>query len=152
MHRNTQTQNKQTCSSTQMFALCGNRTRDLLRSRRVVSLLRQIGCQTLFYTMLWWLSFWHRISIPAYAIEQQCWQSGVPKNEMSLMSLMFKNCAFWIAKPVTMWHYFKNYWHAIKWSSISFSHWQCPSDGDFSFPRFVGLLILSLCVFVLELW
>jgi hypothetical protein len=24
----------------------------------------------------------HRISIPAYAIEQQLWQLGVPKNEM----------------------------------------------------------------------
>jgi hypothetical protein len=36
------------------------------------------------------------------------------------------------------------YWHASKWSSISFSHWQCPSDRKFSFPRFVGLLILSL--------
>jgi hypothetical protein len=36
------------------------------------------------------------------------------------------------------------YWHANKWSSISFSHWQCPSDRVFSFPRFVGLLILTL--------
>jgi hypothetical protein len=35
-------------------------------------------------------------------------------------------------------------WHASKWSSISFSHWQCPFDGDFSFPRFVGPIILSL--------
>jgi hypothetical protein len=34
MHTNTQTQYKQTCSCTQMFALCGNRTRDLLRSRQ----------------------------------------------------------------------------------------------------------------------
>jgi hypothetical protein len=32
LHRNTQTQYKQTCSCTQMFALCGNRTCDLLRS------------------------------------------------------------------------------------------------------------------------
>jgi hypothetical protein len=34
----------------------------------------------------------------------------------------------------------------VKWSSIIFSHWQCPSDGDFSLPRFVGPLILSLWV------
>jgi hypothetical protein len=40
------------------------------------------------------------------------------------------------------------YWHASKWSSISFSHWQCPSDREFSFPRFVGLLILSLWVWL----
>jgi hypothetical protein len=39
------------------------------------------------------------------------------------------------------------YWHASKWSSISFSHWQCPTDREFSFPRFVGLLILSLCLY-----
>jgi hypothetical protein len=38
------------------------------------------------------------------------------------------------------------YWHARQWSSISFSHWQCPSDREFSFPRFVGLLMLSLCL------
>jgi hypothetical protein len=56
----------------------------------------------------------------------------------------FKNDASSIAMRVTMWHYFKKYWHAIKWS-VSFSQWQCPSDGDFSFPRFVVLLILSLC-------
>jgi hypothetical protein len=31
IHRNTQTQYRQTCSCTQKFALCGNRTRDLLR-------------------------------------------------------------------------------------------------------------------------
>jgi hypothetical protein len=38
-----------------------------------------------------------------------------------------------------------NYWHPpCKWSPISFSHWQCPLDEDFTFPRFVGLLILSL--------
>jgi hypothetical protein len=83
-----------------------------------------------------------RISIPAYAIEQQWGQSGVPKNEMSLT---FKNNARSFVTRVTMWLSFKNYWHANKWSSISFSHWQCPSDGDFSYPRFVGLLILSLC-------
>jgi hypothetical protein len=39
------------------------------------------------------------------------------------------------------------YWHASKRCSISFSHWQCPSDREFSFPRSVGLLILSLCIF-----
>jgi hypothetical protein len=36
------------------------------------------------------------------------------------------------------------YWHASKCSSISFSHWQCPSDREFSFPLFVDLLIQSL--------
>jgi hypothetical protein len=36
----------------------------------------------------------HRMSIPAYAIEQQWRQSGGPKNEMSLMSLVFKNDAY----------------------------------------------------------
>jgi hypothetical protein len=35
--------------------------------------------------------FIDRISIPAYAKGQQWWQSGVPKNEMSLMSFIFKN-------------------------------------------------------------
>jgi hypothetical protein len=45
IHRNTQTQYKQPCSCTQMFALCGNRTRELLRSRRVLRPLRQIGRQ-----------------------------------------------------------------------------------------------------------
>jgi hypothetical protein len=48
IHRNTQTQYKQTCSCTQMFPLCGNRTRDLLRSRRVFPPLRQIGRQIIF--------------------------------------------------------------------------------------------------------
>jgi hypothetical protein len=43
MYRNTQTQYKQTCTCTQMFALCGNRTRDLLRSRRVFPPLHHIG-------------------------------------------------------------------------------------------------------------
>jgi hypothetical protein len=42
-HRNTHFQYKQTCSCTQMFALCGNRTCELLRSRRVFPPLRQIG-------------------------------------------------------------------------------------------------------------
>jgi hypothetical protein len=32
IHRNTQTQYKQACPCTQMFAMCGNRTRDLLCS------------------------------------------------------------------------------------------------------------------------
>jgi hypothetical protein len=44
--RYTQTQYKQTCLWTQMFALCGNRTRDLLRSRRVFPPVRQIGRQS----------------------------------------------------------------------------------------------------------
>jgi hypothetical protein len=50
----------------------------------------------------------HRISIPAYAIEQQWWQLGVSKNEMSFISLVFKNDARSIAKRVTMWLSFKN--------------------------------------------
>jgi hypothetical protein len=41
-------------------------------------------------------------------------------------------------------------WHASKWSFISFSHWPCPSDRDFSFPRFVGLLKLSLWFYPLS--
>jgi hypothetical protein len=40
----------------------------------------------------------HRISIPAYAIEQQWWQSDVANNEMSLMSLIFKNVARSLAR------------------------------------------------------
>jgi hypothetical protein len=43
IHRNTQTQYKQTCSCTQIFALYRNRICDLLRSRRVFPPLRQIG-------------------------------------------------------------------------------------------------------------
>jgi hypothetical protein len=46
IHRYTQTQYKLTCSCTQMFALCGNWTRDLLRGRRVFPPLRQIGRRT----------------------------------------------------------------------------------------------------------
>jgi hypothetical protein len=38
---NTQAQSNLTFSCTQMFILCGNRTRDLLRNRRVFGLLRQ---------------------------------------------------------------------------------------------------------------
>jgi hypothetical protein len=45
IHRNTQTQYKESSSCTQMFALCRNRTRDLLRSRRVFPPIRQIGRQ-----------------------------------------------------------------------------------------------------------
>jgi hypothetical protein len=41
MHRNTQTQYKQIWSCTQMFVLCGNRTRNLLRNRQVFGPLRQ---------------------------------------------------------------------------------------------------------------
>jgi hypothetical protein len=40
IHGNTQTQYKQTCSCTQIFALYGTRTRDLLHSRRVFPPLR----------------------------------------------------------------------------------------------------------------
>jgi hypothetical protein len=43
IHRNTQTQYKQISSCTQMFALCGNRTRNLLSTRQVFPPLRQIG-------------------------------------------------------------------------------------------------------------
>jgi hypothetical protein len=45
IHRNTQTQYKQTGSCTQMFALCGNRTRDILSTRRVFPPLRHMGRQ-----------------------------------------------------------------------------------------------------------
>jgi hypothetical protein len=62
----------------------------------------------------------HRISIPAYAIKQQWWQSDVPKHKMSLI---FKNDACSLAIRVTMWLSFKTYWHASIWSSISFSYW-----------------------------
>jgi hypothetical protein len=83
----------------------------------------------------------HRISIPAYAVEQQWWQSGVPKNEMSLI---FKIMLV-LYQSVSLSGSISNiYWFASKWSSISFSYSQCPSDRDFSFPRFVGILILSL--------
>jgi hypothetical protein len=93
-----------------------------------------------------WVWHDHIISIPAYAIEQQWWQSSVPKKDISLMSLICKNYARSIARRVTMCNSFKNFWPASKWLSISFSHLQCLSNGDFSFPRFVGLLILSLWV------
>jgi hypothetical protein len=42
------------------------------------------------------------------------------------------------------WVIFKGSYSVSKWSSISFWHCQCPLDGDFSFSRFAGLLILSL--------
>jgi hypothetical protein len=50
----------------------------------------------------------HKISIPAYAIEQQYWQSGVPKNEMSLMSLIIKNDARSLAGRVAIFQEFVN--------------------------------------------
>jgi hypothetical protein len=53
-----------------------------------------------------------------------------------------------LARRVTMWLSGKNCWHASKWLSISFWHWQYPLDGDFSFSRFVSLLILSLCIYL----
>jgi hypothetical protein len=88
--------------------------------------------------------FLHRISIPAYAVEQQWWQLGVTKNEMSLMSFIFKMMLV-LYQSVSISGSISNiYWHVSKWSSISFSHWQYPSDREFSFPLFVGLLILSL--------
>jgi hypothetical protein len=86
----------------------------------------------------------HRISIPAYAIEQQWWQLGVFKNEMSLMSFIYKMMLVLYQSGVISGYISNIYWHASKWSSISFSHWQCPWDREFSLPRFVGLLILSL--------
>jgi hypothetical protein len=67
------------------------------------------------------------------------------KNLMSLISSV-KNYSGLLARRVTMWLSVKNCWHASKWSSISFWHWQYPPDRDFTFPRFVGLLILSLWV------
>jgi hypothetical protein len=86
----------------------------------------------------------HRISIPAYAIEQQWWQLGDSKNEMSLMSFIYKMMFVMYQSGVISGYISNIYWHASKWSSISFSHWQCPPDREFSFPRFVGLFILSL--------
>jgi hypothetical protein len=95
-------------------------------------------------TNLSWCCPYHRISILAYAIEQQWWQLGVPKNEMSLISFIFKMMLV-LYQSVSISGSISNiYWHACKWSSISFSHWQCPRDSEFSFPRFVGQLILRL--------
>jgi hypothetical protein len=99
------------------------------------------GCLRLLYIIIDW---YHRISIPAYAIEQQWWQLGVSKNEMPLMSFIFKMMLVLYQSGLKSGVSSNIYWHASKWSSISFSHWQCPSDREFSFPRFVGLLILSL--------
>jgi hypothetical protein len=47
---------------------------------------------SLYYTVEkhFGISIAHRISIPAYAVEQQRWQSGVSKNKMFLMSFIFK--------------------------------------------------------------
>jgi hypothetical protein len=88
----------------------------------------------------------HRISIPAYTIEQEWWQLGDSKNEMSLMSFIYKMMLVLYQSGVISGYISNIFWHASKWSSISFSHWQCPSDREFSFPRFVDLLILSLWV------
>jgi hypothetical protein len=94
----------------------------------------------------------HRISIPAYAVEQQWWQSGVPKSEKSLMSFIFKMMLV-LYQSVSISGSISNiYWNASKWSSISFLHWQCPSDREFFFPRFVGLLILSPWYSVMCCW
>jgi hypothetical protein len=43
---------KQTCSCIQMFALCGNRTRDLLRGWLLFAPIRQIGRQICFYLFI----------------------------------------------------------------------------------------------------
>jgi hypothetical protein len=109
----------------------------------------------LLFTSLYWSpksmvrTVWHdrpnhRISIPAYAVEQQWWQSGVPKSKMSLMSFIFKIIVVLYQSVSISGSISSTYWNASKWSSISFSHWQCPLEREFSFPRFVGLLILSL--------
>jgi hypothetical protein len=50
---------------------------------------------------------YQRISIPAYAIETTM-MTGVPKNEMSIISLIYKNYARSLARRVTMWLSFKN--------------------------------------------
>jgi hypothetical protein len=94
----------------------------------------------------------HRISIPAYAVEQQWWQLGVSKNEMSLMSFIFKMMLVLYQSLSISGSISNIYWHASKWSSISFSPWQCPSDSEFSFPRLVGLLILSLRVWISKIF
>jgi hypothetical protein len=57
---------------------------------------------------IWQLCKAHRISIPAYAIEQQWWQLGVSKNEMSLMSFIFKMMlVIYFGVRVNKWLYFK---------------------------------------------
>jgi hypothetical protein len=45
VYRKNQTQYKRTCSSTLMLVLYGNRTRDLMRYRRVIGPLGQISRQ-----------------------------------------------------------------------------------------------------------
>jgi hypothetical protein len=71
---------------------------------------RRCTLDALTYHQCVWtvVCFSHRISIPAYAIEQRWWQPGVPKNEMSLMSLIFKTDARSLATRVTTWLSFKN--------------------------------------------
>jgi hypothetical protein len=85
------------------------------------------------------VSHTHRIGIPAYGIEQQRWQLGDSKNEMSLMSFIYKMMLVLYQSGLKSGVISNIYWHASKFSSISFSHWQCPSDCEFSFLRFVGL-------------
>jgi hypothetical protein len=72
---------------------------------------------------VFWKGFNHRISIPAYAIEQQWWQLGDSKNEMSLMSFIFKMMLVLYQSGLIGGVISNIYWHASKWSSISFSHW-----------------------------
>jgi hypothetical protein len=69
---------------------------------------------------------------------------AVRRSEKLYNVVHVQNYARSLARRVTMWLSIRNYWYVSKWSSISFWRRQCPSDGDFSFPRFVGLLILSL--------
>jgi hypothetical protein len=75
------------------------------------------------------MSRYHRISIHAYVIEQQSQQCDVPKNEMSLMSFMFKNIArsltrttrqgsTWTLTEIHM-DLCQNCWYANKWSSTT---------------------------------
>jgi hypothetical protein len=66
-------------------------------------------------------------------------------NKLNVINVItFQKWCSLISMRVTMWLSFKNCWHANIWSPISFSHWQCPSGWDFSFPHFVGVLILDL--------
>jgi hypothetical protein len=72
------------------------------------------------------------------------WQLVLTCHETTLMSFIFK-VMLDLYQSVTISGSISNiYWHASKRSSISFSHRQCPSDRELSFPRFVDLLILSL--------
>jgi hypothetical protein len=49
----------------------------------------------------------HRISIPAYAVEQQRWQSGGPKKLNVISVIYIQNYARSLPKRVNKWLYFK---------------------------------------------